>query len=157
MMVGHAMDLTNEELMEMLREPHKFQSYLQQLLAEKKATEDFEEEIDWGTDDFFSGANPHYGFHESSSEATTALYSDKQMTKLYRQLAKQLHPQERHLSKYRDTLQQEVEELLQKCDEIRTVKQMQHHLKERVHAARFHQQLMNIEPSEFFAAEDNWF
>ncbi|HCZ9271941.1 TPA: hypothetical protein O4G62_003513 [Vibrio alginolyticus] len=29
--------------------------------------------------------------------------------------------------------------------------------KERVDAARFHQQLMSIDPFDFFAAEDDWF
>ena len=243
MMMGDDLGLSNEELIEMVREPHKFQSYLQEYVAEKMDAGD-EEDIDWGAEDFFSNQE----FDVSSSPTSQALYSDKQMTKLYRQLAKQLHPdketdgtkkaeksalmqqlsqakkekdvvalllmaqqylpehemvmddqllarleatlkekvvqldnefqelkcggsleslvwskfgggnkatRERQLSKYRDTLQQEAKELHQRCQEVRTVKQLKQHLNDRVEVARFHEQLMSIDPHNFFSEVEN--
>lgn len=251
MMVEHEVNLTNEELMEMVREPLKFQAYLHELMAEKMhAQEDDEDDIDWGNDDFFTGSNTYADFDEPYTQETKALYSDKQMTKLYRQLAKQLHPdkvtdaeekaqrgelmqqlsqakkdkdvvalllmaqqylpdhemvmdegmlerlhatlkekisqlnmeyrelreggdiksmiwqrfgggnkatRERDLERYRYSLEQDVEDLLQKCKEVKTVKQMQVHLKERVDAVRFRSQLMSIDPAELFGSDAEWF
>lgn len=252
MMIGDEIELSHEELIEMMREPHKFQAYLQGLLAEKIDADSNEKEdaFDWGAEDFFSGDDSNHELNAPFSPMSQALYSDKQMTKLYRQLAKHLHPdketdvtkkdeksalmqqlsqakkekdvvalllmaqqylpdhemvmdekllvrleatlkekvallnreyqalrngddiksiiwqkfgggnkvsRERELSQYRHSLQQEAQELHQRCQEVRTVKHLQQLLKERVDAARFHQQLMSIEPFDFFAAEDDWF
>ena len=46
----------------------------------------------WGSEDFFSQADDENHSEPSHHQASDALYSDKQITKLYRQLAKQLHP-----------------------------------------------------------------
>lgn len=252
MMIGDEVELSHEELIEMVREPHKFQAYLQELLAEKIDADSNEREdaFDWGAEDFFSGNDLNHELNAPFSPMSQALYSDKQMTKLYRQLAKQLHPdretdvtqkdeksalmqqlsqakkekdvvalllmaqqylpdhemvmddkllarleatlkekvallnreyqelrsggdiksiiwqkfgggnkvsRERELSQYRHSLQQEAQELHQRCQEVRTVKHLQQLLKERVDAARLHQQLMSIDPLDFFAAQDDWF
>lgn len=63
---------------------------------------------------------------------------------------------ERHLSQYRETLQQEAKALRQRCQEVKTVKQIKQHLKERVDAALFHEQLMSIDPHNFFSADGDW-
>jgi hypothetical protein len=251
MMIGDDVGLSHEELMEMVSEPHKFQRYLQELLAEKMDAEGGgeDEDIDWGAEDFFSDEESYHQFDAPSSSVGKALYNDKQMTKLYRQLAKQLHPdketdeakkaeksalmqqlsqakkekdvvalllmaqqylpdhemvmddqllahleatlkekvaqlnqeyqelkhgddlksiiwhkfgggnkasRERHLSQYRETLQQEAKALRQRCQEVKTVKQIKQHLKERADAALFHEQLMSIDPHNFFSADGDW-
>lgn len=94
MMIGDEIELSHEELIEMMREPHKFQAYLQGLLAEKIDADSNEKEdaFDWGAEDFFSGDDSNHELNAPCSPMSQALYSDKQMTKLYRQLAKHLHP-----------------------------------------------------------------
>lgn len=245
MMIGDEVTLSNQELLEMVREPHKFQSYLEELLARKIAAEsEQEEEMDWGAEDFFSGEKSCHQYDAPPASASKTLYSDKQMTKLYRQLAKQLHPdkeidatkkaqksalmqqlsqakkdkdvvalllmaqqylpehemvldvqllarleatlkekiaqlnqeyqelrygddlksiiwndfgggnqasRQKHLTQYRHRLQQETKELHQQCQEVITVKHLQQHLKQRVEAARFREQLMSMDAHPFFS------
>lgn len=252
MMIGDESDLSNEALMEMIREPQKLHSYFEQLFSKRMEADvaDDDEETGWGAEDFFSGHDPNHELNPPCQPASKALYNDKQMTKLYRQLAKQLHPdketdagkkaeknvlmqqlsqakkdkdvvallllaqqylpdhemvmdddllerleitlkeklsqlsieyselqhgsdiksivwqkfggsnrasRERDLEKYRTTLQREAQSLRQRCLEVKTVKQMQQHLRERVDSARFYQQLMSLDPSDFFAAEEDGF
>ena len=93
MMLGYELDISDDELMAMVKDPQKFHDYLQSVMAEKSQEEHAEEDdIDWGDEDFFSQANDDNHFEPSHHQASDALYSDKQITKLYRQLAKQLHP-----------------------------------------------------------------
>ncbi|WP_081276082.1 hypothetical protein [Vibrio cyclitrophicus] len=93
MMLGYELDISNDELMAMVKDPQKFHDYLQSVMAEKSQEEHAaEDDIDWGDEDFFSQANDDNHFEPSHHQASDALYSDKQITKLYRQLAKQLHP-----------------------------------------------------------------
>ncbi len=93
MMLGYELDISNDELMAMVKDPQKFHDYLQSVMAEKSQEEHAEEDdIDWGDEDFFFQANDDNHFEPSHHQASDALYSDKQITKLYRQLAKQLHP-----------------------------------------------------------------
>lgn len=250
-MLGCEVHVSNEELLEMLKEPQKFHDYLQALMAEKMAEDNSaeEEDIDWGANDFFSQENGQESFASPYEQTSQALYSDKQMTKLYRQLAKQLHPdremdsekkieksalmqqlsqakkdkdvvalllmaqqylpdhemvmdsnmierlqmaleekirylnmeyqelkngqdiksiiwqkfgggnkasREKGIEQYRAKLKSEVEELLETCHEIKTVKQLQLHLKERVNIVRFEEALLEMCPSELFSAEDDW-
>lgn len=254
MMIGDELDLSDEALMKMVREPHKFQHYLQELLAERVEEEQGEEEdIDWEaeaffSDEHFSDQEPRHEFGAAPASASKVLYSDKQMTKLYRQLAKQLHPdkeidetkkaqkialmqqlsqakkekdvvalllmaqqylpehemvvddqllarleatlkekvaqlnqeyqelrhgddiksilwhkfgggnkasRDKHLSQYSDALQQEAQDLHHRCREVKTVKQLKQYLKERVDAAHFHQQLVNIDPYHFFSSDED--
>ncbi|MCG9657950.1 J domain-containing protein [Vibrio mediterranei] len=251
MMLGDELNISNEELLEMVEDPRKFYDYLQALMAEKDAFQSEEEEdIDWGTDDFFSQDNEPANSRSPYTEDSQALYSDKQMTKLYRQLAKQLHPdrepdenkkieksalmqqlsqakkdkdvvalllmaqqylpnhemimdstmierlqatleekirqlnreyqelqhghdlksiiwqkfgggnkakRERGLQQYRATLEREAKELLEKCQDVKTVKQLQVHLKARTTLFRFEKQFLDIDPSELFSGEDAWF
>ena len=93
MMLGYELDISNDELMAMVKDPQKFHDYLQSVMAEQSQEEHAaEDDIDWGDEDFFSQANDDNHFEPSHHQASDALYSDKQITKLYRQLAKQLHP-----------------------------------------------------------------
>ncbi|WP_231565520.1 J domain-containing protein [Vibrio hyugaensis] len=252
MMLGHDINISDEQLLEMVGEPRKFHDYLQALMAEKVKEEQSEADdyIDWGADNFFSQDNEPVNSRSPYSENSQALYSDKQMTRLYRQLAKQLHPdreaddnkkieksalmqqlsqakkdkdvvalllmaqqylpdhemimdsdmierlqatleekirylimeyqelqhghdlksiiwqkfgggnkarREKGLKQYRATLEREATELLEKCQDVKTVKQLQLHLKERVKVSRFEKQLLNMDPSELFSFEDDWF
>lgn len=252
MMLGHEIDLPPESLMDMMKEPHKFQAYLQQLLAEKSKAQysDEEENMEWDAQDFFSQSGSNAKFGKPKARANQALYNDKQMTRLYRQLAKQLHPdketdeaekvkksalmqqlsqakkekdvvalllmaqqylpdhemvidegmlerlqatlkekisqlnieygalrcgddiksivwqrfgggskatRERDLKKYRDSLERNVEDLLQKCQKVRTVKDMQQQLKERANAESFPFHSISINPAEFFGTDADWF
>ncbi|WP_102397613.1 hypothetical protein [Vibrio cyclitrophicus] len=93
MMLGYELDISDDELIAMVKDPQKFHDYLQSVMAEKSQEEHAaEDDIDWGGEDFFSQANDDNHFEPSHHQASDALYSDKQITKLYRQLAKQLHP-----------------------------------------------------------------
>lgn len=237
--------LDDEELMEMVREPSKFQSFITEFLQNREDQSRFEEddEIDWEEDAFFQDDFEGFHYQERGQTASddvaqvTALFNDKEMTKLYRQLAKQLHPdrehdpdkkaqklllmqqlsqakknkdplgllllaqqylpehklaldngkikqlelalkgkitqlnaehqelkaghdlksiiwrrfgggskasREKYLNQYRYGLQDSAEELLEKCREIKTVKALQQHLRERVNDARNKQALFDL-------------
>ena len=93
MMLGYELDISDDELRAMVKDPQKFHDYLQSVMAEQSQEEHAsEDDIDWGDEDFFSQADDDNHFEPSHHQASDALYSDKQITKLYRQLAKQLHP-----------------------------------------------------------------
>lgn len=244
MMLGYDLDVSDDELMAMVKDPQKFHDYLQSVMAEKMEEEYVEEEdIDWGGEDFFSQTNDQAHFEPSHHQASDALYSDKQITKLYRQLAKQLHPdketdeekkseksalmqqlsqakkdkdvvalfmlaqqylpehemvmdddmlerlkmtltekieqlnldyqdlkhggdiksiiwqrfgggnkasRQKGLREYHDHLQKEAHDLLAECQEIKTVKQLQLRLKQRIEASRFNNPFFQMDPSELF-------
>ncbi|XNS85186.1 DnaJ domain-containing protein [Vibrio cyclitrophicus] len=194
--------------------------------------------------DFFSQADDENHFEPSHHQASDALYSDKQITKLYRQLAKQLHPdketdeenkseksalmqqmsqakkdkdvvalfmlaqqhlpdhemvmdegmlerltmtltkkigqlnqeyqelqhgddlksliwqrfgggnkaaRQKGLREYRDHLKKESQALLAQSQEIKTVKQIQQRLKQKIEASYFDNPLFNMDQSELFA------
>jgi hypothetical protein len=245
MMLGYELDVSDDELMAMVKDPQKFHDYLQSVVAEKMEEEHGEEDdIDWGGEDYFSQTDGKAHFDLSHHQASDALYSDKQITKLYRQLAKQLHPdketdeekkseksalmqqlsqakkdkdvvalfmlaqqhlpehemvmddgmlerlkmtltekieqlnleyqdlqhggdiksiiwqrfgggnkasRQKMLREYRDNLQKEAQDLLAECQEVKTVKQLQLRLKQRIEVSRFHNPFFKIDPSELFA------
>lgn len=245
MMLGYDLDVSDDELMAMVKDPQKFHDYLQSVVAEKMEEEHGEEDdIDWGGEDYFSQTDGKAHFDLSHHQASDALYSDKQITKLYRQLAKQLHPdketdeekkseksalmqqlsqakkdkdvvalfmlaqqhlpehemvmddgmlerlkmtltekieqlnleyqdlqhggdiksiiwqrfgggnkasRQKGLREYRDNLQKEAQDLLAECQEVKTVKQLQLRLKQRIEVSRFHNPFFKIDPSELFA------
>ena len=245
MMLGYELDISDDELMAMVKDPQKFHDYLQSVMAEQSQEEHAaEDDIDWGDEDFFSQANDDNHFEPSHHQASDALYSDKQITKLYRQLAKQLHPdketdeekkseksalmqqlsqakkdkdvvalfmlaqqhlpehemvmdedmlerltmtliekigllnreyqelqhggdlksliwqrfgggnkaaRQKGLREYRDHLKKESQALLAQFQEIKTVKQIQQRLKQRIEASYFDNPLFNMDTSELFA------
>ncbi|HHC7130265.1 TPA: J domain-containing protein [Vibrio parahaemolyticus] len=253
MMLGDDVNISNEQLLEMVEDPRKFHDYLQALgMTEsiEKGPSETDDEMDWGADDFFSEDNGPENARAPSNKNSQALYSDKQMTKLYRQLAKKLHPdretdenkkieksalmqqlsqakkdkdvvalllmaqqylpehemimdndmikrlqatieekikhlnmeyqelqhghdlksiiwqkfgggnkarRENDLKHYGATLEREAIELHEKCQDIKTVKQLQVHLRERIRASHFEQQFLKMMPSELFSFEEDWF
>ncbi|MGK4303409.1 J domain-containing protein [Shewanella xiamenensis] len=96
-MFGFELDIDDAKLSELIDEPAKFQAFFEQKLAEQhnkafddgdaeNAFEQDEAEYDAQEDDFF--------FESTQPEQALSLelFSDKTMTKLYRQLANQFHP-----------------------------------------------------------------
>ena len=244
LMLGDDLDISDDELIAMIKDPQKFHDYLQTLMAERVNEEHVEEDdIDWESEDFFSQPHDETHFEPSYHQASHVLYSDKQITKLYRQLAKQLHPdkeadEEKKLEKsvlmqqlsqakkdkdvvalfmlaqqylpdhemvmnedmleglkmtltekieqlnmeyqelkhgndiksviwqrfgggnkasrqeglreYRDQLQKEAQKMLTECQEVKTVKQLQQRLKQRIEASRYSHPFFDIDPSQFF-------
>nr|WP_241911017.1 J domain-containing protein [Vibrio splendidus] len=245
MMLGYELDVSDDELMAMIKDPQKFHDYLQSVMAEEMEEEHVEEDdIDWGGEDYFSQTDDQAHFEVSHPQESDALYSDKQITKLYRQLAKQLHPdketdeekkseksalmqqlsqakkdkdvvalfmlaqqylpehemvmdegmlerlkmtltekieqlnmdyqelkhggdiksiiwqrfgggnkasRQKGLREYRDNLHKEAQDLLAECQEVKTVKQLQLRLKQRIEASRFNNPFFQIDPSELFS------
>ena len=245
MMLGYDLDVSDDELMAMVKDPQKFHDYLQSVVAEDMEEEYVDEDdIEWGGEDFFSQADDENHVEPSHHQASEALYSDKQITKLYRQLAKQLHPdketdenkkteksalmqqlsqakkdkdvvallilaqqhlpehemvmdegmlerlkmtltekieqlnmdyqelqhggdiksilwqrfgggnkasRQKGLREYRDNLHKEAQDLLAECQEVKTVKQLQLHLKQRIEMSRFNNPFFKMDPSELFA------
>ena len=93
MMLGYELEISDDELMAMVKDPQKFHDYLQSVMAEQRQEEHAaEDDIEWGSEDGFSQSDDENHFEPSYHQASDTLYSDKQITKLYRQLAKQLHP-----------------------------------------------------------------
>ena len=240
MMLGDDINISDEQLLEMIREPQKFHDYLQALMAEKMEKELSEDDdIDWGADEFYSQANKQASFNSFNTQTSKTFYSDKQITKLYRQLAKLLHPdrerdedkkseknrlmqqlsqakkdkdvialllmaqqylpdhemvinedmverlketlkekimhlnmkyqelqhghdlksviwqkfgggnkasREKGLKEYRDALQEDAKALLEKCIEVKNIKLLQLHLRERINASRFETHFLKIAP-----------
>lgn len=100
LMLGEKIELSDEELSELIRDPHKAMTYFESVLRHKMDSDYV------GDDEYFHGQESPF-FHEESdqhdhsyqqrthntnNDVATALFSDKQMNRLYRQLAKKLHP-----------------------------------------------------------------
>lgn len=79
-------------------------------LPEEHAAED---DIVWENEDFSSQADDENHFEPSHHQASDALCSDKQITKLYRQLAKQLHPDKETDEKKKSEKSALMQQLLQ--------------------------------------------
>ncbi|MBB1439455.1 molecular chaperone DnaJ [Shewanella sp. SG41-4] len=90
-MFGQWLPLSDEELIDMIHHPERFQAYIQDMLSQgnnSEAEDDFEwDGPDWNMGDDFSFEND-----DSELPMDTALFEDRAMTKLYRQLANLLHP-----------------------------------------------------------------
>ncbi|MBO1895797.1 hypothetical protein HNW13_008415 [Shewanella sp. BF02_Schw] len=90
-MFGQWLPLSDEELIDMIHHPERFQAYIQDMLSQgnnSEAEDDFEwDGPDWNMGDDFSFEND-----DSELPMGTALFEDRAMTKLYRQLANLLHP-----------------------------------------------------------------
>lgn len=245
MMLGYELDISDDELMAMVKDPQKFHDYLQSVMAEQSQEEHAAEDgIEWGSEDGFSQSDDENHFEPSYHQASDTLYSDKQITKLYRQLAKQLHPdketneekkseksalmqqlsqakkdkdvvalfmlaqqhlpdhemvmdedmlerlkmtltekieqlnldyqdlkhggdikniiwqrfgggnkasRQKGLREYREHLKKESQELLAQSQEVKTVKQIQERLKQRMEASYFDNPFFKMDPSELFA------
>ena len=245
MMLGYELEISDDELMAMVKDPQKFHDYLQSVMAEQRQEEHTaEDDIEWGSEDGCSQSDDENHFEPSYHQASDTLYSDKQITKLYRQLAKQLHPdketneekkseksalmqqlsqakkdkdvvalfmlaqqhlpdhemvmdedmlerlkmtltekieqlnldyqdlkhggdikniiwqrfgggnkasRQKGLREYREHLKKESQELLAQSQEVKTVKQIQERLKQRMEASYFDNPFFKMDPSELFA------
>lgn len=222
-LVGDHIDISDEQVLAILNDPDYLDAWLAQTIAASDVDDENDDEYTTFNDDKHD--NTDDGIFPPQSDIASTLYSDKQLTKLYRQLAKQLHPdreldgekksekiilmqqlsqakknkdpialllmaqqylpdheialndkmlkqlsitlkekittlnaeyndlqcgvtfksllwqkfgkgnkqsREKELSQYCDALQRDAETLCQQCHSIRTVKQLQHHLRSRI-------------------------
>lgn len=126
LMLGEKIELSDEELSELIRDPHKAMAYFESVLRHKMDSDYV------GDDEYFHGQESPF-FHEESdqhdhsyqqhthntnSDVATALFNDKQMNRLYRQLAKKLHP-DRELNSDKKA---EKMDLMQQLSHARDVK-----------------------------------
>lgn len=90
---GLNIDLTDEQLKEMVSDPEKFIQYVQSLREEAwKHDGENDDSADFDDDTFtFFDDEEEDGFTEADSD-TSALFEHKDINKLYKQLARQLHP-----------------------------------------------------------------
>ena len=126
LMLGEKIELSDEELSELIRDPHKAMAYFESVLRHKMDSDYV------GDDEYFHGQESPF-FHDESdqhdhsyqqhthntnNDVATALFNDKQMNRLYRQLAKKLHP-DRELNSDKKA---EKMDLMQQLSHARDVK-----------------------------------
>lgn len=96
-MFGFELDIDDAQLSELIDEPAKFKAFFEQKLAEQhnKAFDDGDADNAFAQDETEYGADDDDFFFESTQPEqalSLELFSDKTMSKLYRQLANQFHP-----------------------------------------------------------------
>ncbi len=94
-LVGAHIDISDEQLMAMLNDREHLEAWLAQTIAASDANDDNsnnsdDEEYTTFNEDEYDNTDER--IFSPQSDIASTLYSDKQLTKLYRQLAKQLHP-----------------------------------------------------------------
>lgn len=103
LMLGEQVELSNEELYDMLRDPRKTMAYIKTVLRNRTESDYadvdddmFGQEQPFFQDDFDQNAQSKQQYEQHTDtlndKAANALFSDKHMIRLYRQLAKKLHP-----------------------------------------------------------------
>lgn len=130
-MLGDELPLTNEDLLEMVKDPRKFQIFFEQMMAEQQEQE-FAGEFD-DEDEHEFNYNFHQQQHIEHSAKSLAFFQAKEMTKLYRQLAKQLHPDKEpdpEQKEYKKTLMQQLSMAKKEKDAIAMILLAQQHLPE---------------------------
>ncbi|WP_254693718.1 J domain-containing protein [Shewanella sp. MEBiC00475] len=95
-MFGEDIPLSNDELTHLIHNPEAFQAYIQEMLDQRHKAEEqdeLEDEFEWDEPDW-NNMNDEFSFNQRSPEPamSLALFENKAMTKLYRQLANQFHP-----------------------------------------------------------------
>lgn len=96
-MFGFELDIDDAALSELIDDPAKFQSFFEQKLAEQhnKAFDDGDTDNAFEQDETeYDAEEDNFFFQSTQPEQALSLelFSDKTMTKLYRQLANQFHP-----------------------------------------------------------------
>jgi|TARA_R110002051_G_scaffold76897_3_gene140277 hypothetical protein len=95
-MFGEWLPLSDDELTDMIHNPEDFQSYIDEMLSQRHKAEAQDEGEDEGEWDEPSRGNmgDDFSFENGGPEQTMslALFENRAMTKLYRQLANQFHP-----------------------------------------------------------------
>ncbi|MCL1083559.1 J domain-containing protein [Shewanella psychromarinicola] len=90
------MPLSDDELTDMIHNPEDFQAYIEEMLSQRhkaEAQDEGEDEGEWD-EPAWGNMGDDFSFEKRGSDQTmsSALFENKAMTKLYRQLANQLHP-----------------------------------------------------------------
>ncbi|WP_351189580.1 J domain-containing protein [Shewanella sp. TB4-MNA-CIBAN-0142] len=94
-MFGEWLPLSNEELIDMIHHPERCQAYIHDMLSQSnnaEAQDEHQDDVEWDEPGWDMGDDFSFGNDDSELPMSTALFEDKAMTKLYRQLANQLHP-----------------------------------------------------------------
>ncbi|AZG74166.1 J domain-containing protein [Shewanella livingstonensis] len=94
-MFGEWLPLSNEELIDMIHHPERFQAYIHDMLSQSnnaEAQDEHQDDVEWDEPGWDMGDDFSFENDDSELPMSTALFEDKAMTKLYRQLANQLHP-----------------------------------------------------------------
>lgn len=103
LMLGEEIELSDEELVELIHDPHKAMAYFESVLKHKMESGYVgdDEDIHGQESPYFHDESDQHDhsyqqhnqdFHNTNVDVATALFSDKQINRLYRQLAKKLHP-----------------------------------------------------------------
>ncbi|WP_105902615.1 hypothetical protein [Vibrio gangliei] len=113
-LTGQSIDASDEELQELIKDPTNMEKNLQDIFArldnEPLEDDSFEEDIDWG-----SSKTSQQQWEQENSLQTPELFKQSEITKLYRQLAKTLHP-----DKEADASQKEhKKELMQQLSQMK--------------------------------------
>ncbi|WP_351000752.1 J domain-containing protein [Shewanella sp. TB7-MNA-CIBAN-0143] len=94
-MFGEWLPLSNEELIDMIHHPERFQAYINDMLSQSnnaEAQDEHQDDVEWDEPGWDMGDDFSFENDDSELPMSTALFEDKAMSKLYRQLANQLHP-----------------------------------------------------------------
>ena len=135
-MFGEWLPLSNEELIDMIHHPERFQAYIHDMLNQSNSAEaedEHEDDSEWDGPDW--DMNDDFSFENDDPELpmSTALFEDKAMTKLYRQLANQLHP-DKEQDLERKALKKDLMQLLSQAkkdkDALSLLMMAQEHLPE---------------------------
>ncbi len=133
-MIGDDLELSDEVLTDILRDPMKLKTFLDDYMAQHAHT--FEDEEDEETEwDEFAGSHfeDDFKFHNQpqSSQKSLAFFQTKEITKLYRQLAKQLHPDkelDQEQKEYKKQLMQQLSSAKKERDTFSMLMLAQEHL-----------------------------
>lgn len=90
---GEAIDLNDTELTELIHNPEQFQAYMEQMLSQQHDADNTEQsEASFEQDEPEWNAQGDERRFDESRTVNLGLFENKAMTKLYRQLANQFHP-----------------------------------------------------------------
>jgi hypothetical protein len=136
-MFGEYLPLSNDELSNMIHNPDEFQAYIQEMLTQRNNAEEqdeLEDEFEWDEPNW-DELGAEFAFEEGAPKPTMslALFENKAMTKLYRQLANQFHPdKERDPSKkaLKKVLMQQLSQAKKDKDALALLMMAQEHLPE---------------------------
>jgi hypothetical protein len=134
---GEGLPVSDEELTNMIHNPVEFDAYIQEMLRQRNNAEEQDElegEFEWDEPNW-DKLGAEFAFEEGAPKPTMslALFENKAMIKLYRQLANQFHPdKERDPSKkaLKQVLMQQLSQAKKDKDALALLMMAQEHLPE---------------------------
>ncbi|GGB77254.1 molecular chaperone DnaJ [Shewanella inventionis] len=135
-MFGQYLPLSDEELIDMIHQPERFQAYMQDMMSQdihSDSENEYEDDFEWDGPDWDMNDDFSFGNDESELPMDSSLFEDKAMTKLYRQLANQLHP-DKEQDPEKKALKKDLKQLLSQAkkdkDALSLLMMAQEHLPE---------------------------